>query len=203
MIEWIPYIAPPLIGALIGWGTNALAVRMIFRPREPRKLGPFIVQGLIPRRRTELAHTIGETVEQHLISHTDVMSALNAPAVSQKLRAVVDAKLASFMQERLGSLHPMLGMLVGGAMSDGIRVKLVDEVMGFLPGVVEQAAEALEESLDFKQIVVEKIEAFELERLEAIVLKIAAHELRAIEVLGGVLGFVIGVAQSLLLWALL
>ncbi|NPV27094.1 MAG: DUF445 family protein [Firmicutes bacterium] len=53
----VQYIAIPLISALIGWLTNVIAIRLLFRPVEPIKL-PLLnyeLQGLIPRRQAEIA----------------------------------------------------------------------------------------------------------------------------------------------------
>ena len=60
------YIIPPLIGAIIGYRTNYIAVRMLFRPRnEIKVLGhtlPF-TPGAIPKNKPRLAKAIGEVVE--------------------------------------------------------------------------------------------------------------------------------------------
>ncbi|MCL6583108.1 MAG: DUF445 family protein [bacterium] len=55
-------VSIPFISALIGWFTNYLAVRMIFHPYQPLGLGPLKIQGLVPKRREELAISIGKTV---------------------------------------------------------------------------------------------------------------------------------------------
>ena len=46
----------------------------------------------------------------------------------------------------------------------------------------------------------EKINAFDLIKIEEITLKIAQRELKHIEVLGGVLGAIIGLLQGILLF---
>jgi uncharacterized membrane protein YheB (UPF0754 family) len=51
-------------------------------------------------------------------------------------------------------------------------------------------------------IVQEKIINFDLDRLEAVILKVSGTELKAIEILGGVLGFVIGLIQAGIMIAL-
>ena len=51
-------------------------------------------------------------------------------------------------------------------------------------------------------VVEEKVAAFPVQKLESLVLQVAAKELRAIEILGGVLGIVIGLGQVLLLYFL-
>ena len=52
------------IAGLVGFATNWLAIKMLFHPRV-RLLG---VQGVVPARRKELARSVGETLEEHLIS---------------------------------------------------------------------------------------------------------------------------------------
>ena len=53
-----------IVGALIGWITNILAIKLLFRPLKPIKIPftPFVILGLIPKRRSELAKVIGEVV---------------------------------------------------------------------------------------------------------------------------------------------
>ncbi|WP_066323162.1 DUF445 domain-containing protein [Anoxybacteroides amylolyticum] len=59
------------IGAIIGGVTNALAIKMLFRPYQPiyiyGKRLPF-TPGLIPKRREELAHQLGKMVVEHLLT---------------------------------------------------------------------------------------------------------------------------------------
>ncbi|KGX85289.1 DUF445 domain-containing protein [Pontibacillus litoralis] len=60
-----------VIGALIGGMTNSLAIKMLFRPFEPKFIGSFRVPftpGLIPKRRNELAEQLGHMVVEHLIT---------------------------------------------------------------------------------------------------------------------------------------
>ncbi len=76
LYRMLPWVLPPVLGALIGYVTNALAIRMLFRPlRRLRFLGiplPF-TPGVIPRQREELAESIGRMVSQDLLT-TDVFT---------------------------------------------------------------------------------------------------------------------------------
>ena len=67
-LEVLHLLTFPLIGAAIGWFTNFLAIKMLFHPREP--IGPpgTRLQGLLPRRRMDLADKIGETVAVEILS---------------------------------------------------------------------------------------------------------------------------------------
>ena len=58
---------------------------------------------------------------------------------------------------------------------------------------------AVEQGLDVRSLVTEKVAGFPLPRLEQLVLEVASRELRHIEVLGGVLGFLVGLIQAAVL----
>ena len=47
----------PFVGAFIGWLTNYVAIKMLFRPREPWYILGFPMQGVMPRRQRDLALT--------------------------------------------------------------------------------------------------------------------------------------------------
>jgi len=65
------WILPPIVGALIGYVTNLVAIKMLFRPlREIRLFGfrlPF-TPGILPRERAKLADSIGDMVERELLT---------------------------------------------------------------------------------------------------------------------------------------
>jgi len=61
------WILPPLVGAIIGYFTNWLAIKMLFRPYKTIKFAgialPF-TPGLLPREKDKLAVSLGETVSR-------------------------------------------------------------------------------------------------------------------------------------------
>ncbi len=184
----------PIVSALIGWITNYLAVKMIFRPRRPINLLGFEVMGLIPKRKSDLARKIGETVETELLSHKDIHAAVSTEGFHNHLLDVIMGKIDQLLTKVMGG-NPLVAMMLSGEAAGGIREMLREELGKALPGVVEELFEKMEEKINFKDIVREKVESFDLSKLESIIYAIAAKELKAIEILGGVLGFVVGLAQ--------
>ncbi|MDA8411644.1 MAG: DUF445 family protein [Treponema sp.] len=78
------WILPPLVGGIIGWFTNWLAIKMLFRPlREKRLFGlrlPF-TPGILPRGRARLSVSIGEIVAAELFTPDVLRARLAAPEV--------------------------------------------------------------------------------------------------------------------------
>ena len=62
----------PVIAAIIGWGTNYLAVRMLFHPRQEKRILGLSFQGVFPKRQKVLAEKLGKLVARELFSMKDV-----------------------------------------------------------------------------------------------------------------------------------
>ena len=196
---WIRLASIPLVGALIGYVTNWLAVKMIFRPRRPIRLLGISWQGLVPRRQPELAASIGHTVQRHLISHDDLRRILEKPSVQQTIEKALHEKIASFLDLRVGQIHPMLGTFLRGSLRDKLEGMVIDELRRSLVEFSGQLLDRLEDEIDFQRIVEEKVRAFDLDRLESIIQGIAHRELKSIEWAGALLGGLIGLAQLAIL----
>ena len=192
------WITIPAIGALIGWSTNWLAVRMIFRPIRPVRFLGLRIQGLVGRRQQELAAAIGRVVGNHLVEHKDVVQSLNELDLAGVLGRVLDTGLAPKIRE-LRSLPLIGGFLTEERVAD-IRTALVKGVMEHKQAVLDEIERGLEKGLHVPQLVERKVASFAIEKLEALILEVASRELRAIEVLGGVLGGLIGLLQVGFLW---
>jgi uncharacterized membrane protein YheB (UPF0754 family) len=193
-------ISVPIIAALIGWITNYIAVKMIFRPRKAWNILGFKIHGLIPKRQKELAAKIGETVARDLVYHQDIIDAIDLKTVQSEIRSIVSVKIDSFVADYIGK-NPMIGMFLQGPMLEQIRSALLSQVESAVPELMESFSTKMESSLDFKQIVQNRVEGFDLSKLEALVYAISAKELKAIELLGGVLGFIVGLLQVAIMLA--
>ena len=103
-----------------------------------------------------------------------------------------------FIQDKLGSI-PMISILLQGELAHKIKSMLVYQLNTFIPEFLDTCMNHVEERLDFREIVREKVENFDHAKLEEMVFRIAAKELRTIELLGAILGFLVGVTQVALL----
>lgn len=99
-MEGLKFLAAPLIGAIIGYCTNYIAVKMLFRPLKPVKIGkatlPF-TPGIIPKRKPALAKAIGEMVGKSLVGEEEIKAILTSAtmkeAVVSKITGAIDNTL--------------------------------------------------------------------------------------------------------------
>ena len=185
----------PLVCAFIGWGTNYLAVRMLFRPHQPARFGPFRFQGLIPRRRREVAGNIARTVEEELLCVDDLSAVLERSIdweekIEEKIDRIVEEKLHIELWQKL-PLWDRFAEKVALPLKKLLRRELARLILGLQAELIAN----FRRNLDLHKLVYERIDRFDLRQLEDVVLKVASQELRHIELLGAVLGFVIGAVQ--------
>ena len=152
---------------------------------------------MMPRRQQEMARNIGEVVGDHLVSHKDLADGLSnfdmAGLLTQMLEVGLEPKIAELRN------LPLIGGFLTDDRIDELRKSIVDSLLSRKDDILEKIEDAIEEGLDVRTIVTEKVAAFPVEKLESLVLQVASKELRAIEILGGVLGIVIGLGQIALL----
>jgi uncharacterized membrane protein YheB (UPF0754 family) len=192
------WIAIPAIGGLIGFTTNWLAVKMIFRPVKPRRFLFFKIHGLIARRQQEIAKAIGNVVGNHLVEHKDVIKSLSKLDFGVILGKVLDMGLGPKIQE-LRSLPLIGGFLTEERIAD-IKLSITQSIMDHKDAVLDEVEKGLSQGLDVPKLVEDKVASFEILKLESLILEVASRELRAIVVLGGVLGVMIGLMQVAFLW---
>lgn len=104
------WIIPPLMGAIIGYFTNWLAIKMLFRPlREIRIAGikiPF-TPGILPRERKRLAESLGDTVAQELLTPQVITERIHSPQIQETAAKAVSIAIRGFLDqdaERLFSI---------------------------------------------------------------------------------------------------
>ncbi len=105
--HWIiAYVIPPLLGAGIGYLTNAIAIRMLFRPfTEKRIFGirvPF-TPGVIPKYRYQLAENIGVLVSKELLSREMLEDHILSPVFYGNLSERIGILSESILHKKIGS----------------------------------------------------------------------------------------------------
>ena len=90
---WYNYLIPPVVGAIIGYFTNELAIKMLFRPKTPKYIFgmrvPF-TPGIIPKEKSRIATAIGETISKNLMDKDTMTKSLLSEEMILKLSNAID-----------------------------------------------------------------------------------------------------------------
>ncbi len=189
----------PLIAALTGWITNYLAIKMLFHPRKKIDLYFFSIQGIFPKRQQQLADKLGKIVAGELFSFDDIRDRFTSTETAEEINKVLDEKLEDFLGVKLKTTIPVLNFFLTAKMKTRIKNMMHEEFQHILPDILTRYSDKLEKDIDVENIVKQKVSAFSSAKLEDILVSIMKKEFKFIEILGAVLGFLIGLIQLLII----
>ena len=187
-----------LISGAIGWITNWVAIKMLFRPHKEINFGLFKIQGLIPKRRAEIGSGIANIIQNELISVKDVISNIDREEFSKRLNKLIDDVLDKNLKKKVKEKFPLLQMFFTDKVAKDIGNTIKEIVMENQEKIFEIFSNYAEENIDFEVIISDKISNFSLDKLEEIITLLANKELKHIEVIGAILGMLIGAVQYLI-----
>lgn len=204
-----------LIGGFIGWITNLLAVKALFHPHKSYRILGFDYQGLLPKRKAELANNLGNMVEGELINIPELIKKVKPEDVNPFIDKMVDdhkeniqKAIYDYINNYLKGIEiPLIKIDLTRIISTNTLVtKTTETVIKLLktkakeavPTVLTKAGSEVIKHVSVHDIVKEKVDQMDLDKLEAMVNRIADKEMKMIEYLGGVLGLLVGAIQWLL-----
>ena len=142
----IELLISPSVGAVIGYFTNYVAIKMLFRPRRAyhilgRRI-PF-TPGLIPSKRGKLAEAIAKVVKENLLTEESVRRRLNEENVRRSIGELVDRFFEGFMENVDGYVELFLEKVGNKPLSEIINVRDVEDgirkfSVSILKGLKEQ-----------------------------------------------------------------
>jgi uncharacterized membrane protein YheB (UPF0754 family) len=196
MNNWLLLI--PLISAFIGWFTNWVAIKMLFHPKEPKKFMFITFQGVFPKRQRQFAEKLGKLVSTELLSFREIEEKIVNPDNIKKLMPFVELKVDDFLRNKLSDAFPIISMFIGESTINQLKTIFMAELEVIFPEMIAAYMKNLESQLDLEKMVTEKVYGFSSDKMEAILNQIMTKEFKFIEVIGGVLGFIIGILQVLI-----
>lgn len=189
------YLSLPIIAALIGWFTNYIAVKMLFRPRKKIKILFLEIQGIFPKRQQILAEKIGKMVADELLSVSDFKETMNHPENIAVIKQNIEHKIDNYLSTTFPSKFPLMSLFVGAKAKGKLKSEFLKELEEATPVVIDQFLSNMEGNLDIEKIIREKVALLSPEKLENLINSILKKEFKFIELIGGVLGFLIGFLQ--------
>jgi uncharacterized membrane protein YheB (UPF0754 family) len=196
MNYWLILI--PFISAFIGWFTNWIAIKMLFHPKEPKKILGITFQGIFPKRQLQFAEKLGKLVSTELISFKEIEEKITHSGNLEKVMPVIENRIDDFLRRKLSDVFPIISMFIGDSTINQLKVVFMDELRTIFPEIIRKYMKNLESELDMEEIVISKVAGFSSDKMENILNQIMSSEFRFVEIIGGVLGFIIGIVQVLI-----
>lgn len=189
-------IVMAIIGGCIGYITNKLAIKLIFRPINPIKIPILNIEilGLIPKRKKEIAKNIGDIIQREFISVNEILENIIDENDKARIVTYIKGKVRIIIEERAILIPSPIRQMLQGYIENIVEEEFSEYINELSKDIVHKA----QDRINIQEIVENKINELDLYELENIILSIAEKELKHIEVLGLILGFLIGIVQGIL-----
>lgn len=197
MTNFVKLILLAIVGGFIGWITNLIAIKLLFRPHKPFKL-PFgyKIQGVIPARKQELAVSIGSVIEKQLLAPDEIVENLITEKDINSLKTAIVTNVIKILKDKLPTF---LHKFTDNTIKKQLDLFMEKDGERYIHETIENTITGATENLKISEMVIEKINALDLDSFEVIVLSVVKKELKHIEYLGAILGFVIGLFQGFII----
>ncbi len=140
MLSPLAYLAPPALGAFIGYMTNYVAIKMLFRPLKPWKILGIRVPmtpGVIPSKRHDLAVNIGEMVGSHLLTSGDIGKAISSPRFQAELATLINSRMDDVLKKDLGPITAIIPQRFSSYFLATVKVlrwRFIDQLHQYIEG---------------------------------------------------------------------
>ena len=185
----------PVGGALVGYLTNVLALKMIFDPKQPKKIGPFTIHGLFFRRQDEIAVEQGMLIAEEIFNPEKVATAVLKGPSSDKLFKLINKHMQEAFDQFSGYAKPLVLMTVGTERYISIKEKAIEETIDSLEDSMKHLHAYVEEAMDVENTVIEKVKLLSPEQFERMIRPIFEEDEWMMTLGGGVLGLLVGCFQ--------
>lgn len=196
MNYWLLLI--PLLTALTGWIVIRLAVKLFFRPLQPLKLMGFQWQGLLPRKKQQIADNVGKLVATEF-SNFNALEMISDPQNFEKVRPLIETHIDDFLRNKLTVQMPMIAMFIGDKTINSLKTIFIQEIETLFPQVMEKFAGNIKNDLKIEQMVSSRIAGISPEKVEYLFHRNMEKDIRLASLFGAAIGLVIGMLQLIII----
>lgn len=192
----------PIVGAIVGLGTNYLAIQMIFRPHERRRyLGVFPYQGLFPKRQPEIARDYGITTAREVITPRNIIELVIAGEGGQKLMAEVSELVSQRIRAEWAKLEGSVPIKVTEAQLTELQALITARVLALGVKLRPEVEALLEKKLDVRATVEQRLAGLSKPEFERMLRGVFQEDELTLVLVGGVLGAAVGALQGAIVLA--
>src|SRR3712207_6101784 len=123
-----------IVGAIIGYSTNVIAVKMLFRPLNPVRI-PILryeLWGLIPKRKDDIAKNIGKAVGEELVDYDKLAEDMIRPEDKEEIKSYINSRVEIIINEKISFIPSMFRPMVMAGVGDILNEEIdkgMDEII--------------------------------------------------------------------------
>jgi len=199
MLQWVlwpVWWTLPLAGFAVGYLTNWIAVKLIFHPKRPIRIGPFILQGLFHKRQQEVSAQYAEIVARNVVNPGNIVRTISSGTQGRLLFAIVRRHMGALLDRY--EKDPTASALFPPDARNALRADMFARVESELPKPGGFLVQFAENALDLQGELLRRMAQLDADGFEDVLRPAFREDEWKLVVVGGILGLAAGFLQLLI-----
>ena len=194
-LEFWKHVSIPFVAGIIGWATNWAAIKMTFKTLEFVGVKPYLGwQGIIPSKAGKMAEIFVDKTMFRLGTLKELFLSMEPELIADHIAGIMDRRLEGYTDEILYYRHPRVWRLLPRTVREHVYERVRAEMPGLIHGLMADAADEIEDLIDFKHMLVTRLEG-DKDLLNRLFLEAGSEEFKFIVRSGLYFGFLFGLIQ--------
>lgn len=198
LLCWILFKQPwmlPAFGGFVGFFSDWMALQMMFRPLQPKKVMGFTMQGLFIKRQNEVAADYAALISKQLLTSGNMMEELFTGTHSDKVIELVGRYVKQEIDQQAGIIKPLVVYAMGGQKYQHLKEQVAARILGQLPETMKHIESYAEDAMDIRNTLVTRMQNLTPEEFEGMLRPAFKEDEWSLIIVGAVLGFLVGEMQ--------
>jgi uncharacterized membrane protein YheB (UPF0754 family) len=185
----------PLFGILVGYATNWIALRIIFQPLNPYKIGPFVIQGLFLKRQKEVAEIWCEIVTQEIITVKNIIDEMLNGTKASRTHQLVRKHILNLIDEAMGLSELLVRITLGSDSFESIKENASQKAIVVSEKALDDEHLNAERARHVKELIYQRMLQLSPSEFQNLLRPAFQEEETKLIILGAILGLIAGMAQ--------
>jgi len=190
----------PIAGLLVGYLTNWLALKLIFKPETERKLLWWRFQGLFIKRQKEVSREYAKIVTDNILTTPKIFEEIIRGNASERLTGIINTHVEEAVDEAAGVSTPVIKIAAGNKTWSAIKSIACYRFMEELPIVIKGTFDYADETLNLENTLREKMSALPGPEFVGFLRPVFQEDEIKLILVGALLGGLAGLLQLYLLF---
>ncbi|TGK11709.1 DUF445 domain-containing protein [Leptospira fletcheri] len=190
----------PIMGVVVGYVTNWIAILMIFHPLEPRNFILFKYQGLFLKRQKEVSREFASVISSRVLTTENLIRLIFLGKGGDLIVRELAERAKELSERKLKEKIPYAKLLLGKAKVKEVQEKIADKVVGMVPETAERMKGYLEETLEIERIISLRLSQLPPTEFERLLHSVFREDELTLILLGALLGGLVGCVQTYILF---
>lgn len=191
----------PLGGLLVGYATNWIAIKIIFEPKNPIRLGPVTIQGMFLKRQKEVSEVYSAIIEQKLITPRNITHIILHGSGSAQLLELIELHVNDAIERYVAVAQPYFALGVGSENYHKMKSLAVQQIFENSDKYLLYAYDYANGALRIGEDLCERMQALSAVEFEGVLRPAYQQDEWKLIVVGAILGGLAGLAQLYLVFS--